>query len=481
MGDLDPKVLNTFSDWYHSPLLFVKECLKITTITDEQAEALHTFPKQKKTTIRSGHGCGKDALAVWLGLWFMSTRPYAKVVVTAPTTRQLFDIYRSELAKWLRGSILEKEFTPQKDVFFKNDHKKDWWLRFLSVQVKASKEEQAETLAGLHDEHLLIIVDEASGVPDPTFIPLEGALTKEDNYCLLIGNMTRNSGYFYDSHFNNKLSKAWKRIHWNSEKSANVKKSYIDYMANKYGVNSSVYAVRVLGDPPMEDEDTLIPLAWARQCLQPEIPCSEDEPIYLAVDVARFGSDCSIIMPRQGLNIKPWTELHERDTMFLGGRVNETYQDLEANGIAIDSIGVGAGVTDWLQKHGHVLCFGVNVSSASNTPDKYYKLRDELWGRVRENCRIGAYSFPETKLGEELCNELAMPKYEYKIMNGALKVESKADMKKRGYDSPNIADALCLSEYFAKSAYRVWKKPKVRKERFFGEAEYENKYGWMVA
>ena len=91
--------------------------------------------------------------------------------------------------------------------------------------------------------------------------------------------------------------------------------------------------------------------------------------------------------------------------MFLGGRVNETYQEMEASGIAIDSIGVGAGVTDWLCKHGHVLCFGVNVATAANQPEKYHRLRDELWGRVRENCRIGAYSFPETDLGEELCNE----------------------------------------------------------------------------
>ena len=74
-----------------------------------------------------------------------------------------------------------------------------------------------------------------------------------------------------------------------------------------------------------------------------------------------------------------------------------------------------------------------------------------------------------------------MPKYDYQITNGALKVESKADLRKRGKASPNIADALCLSEYFAKSAFKIWKKPNVRKDRFFGESYFENKYGWMVA
>jgi hypothetical protein len=167
---------------------------------------------------------------------------------------------------------------------FHKESPKEWWCRAVSPSVKASKEEQAETLAGFHGDHLLIVADEASGIPDPVFIPLEGAMTQEDNRVLLIGNMTKNSGYFYDSHFHPELSKPWTQLHWNSKYSTNVKPEYPNYMATKYGLESSVYRVRVEGEPPLEDETTLIPLAWAIQCIGNETIVSEDEPRYLGVD-----------------------------------------------------------------------------------------------------------------------------------------------------------------------------------------------------
>ncbi len=126
------------------------------------------------------------------------------------------DILWSELSKWLRMSILKDEFVIQKDKMFHKEHPKEWWCRAVSPSVKATKEEQAETLAGFHGEHLLIVVDETSGVPDPVFIPLEGAMTQQDNHILLIGNMTRNTGYFWESHFHAELSKPWIKLHGDS-------------------------------------------------------------------------------------------------------------------------------------------------------------------------------------------------------------------------------------------------------------------------
>ena len=76
---------------------------------------------------------------------------------------------------------------------------------------------------------LLIVVDEASGVPDPVFIPLEGAMTQEDNMVILIGNPTKNTGYFHETQFDPKLSKSWTHLHWDSRKSTNVTKEMIEY------------------------------------------------------------------------------------------------------------------------------------------------------------------------------------------------------------------------------------------------------------
>jgi len=462
-------VLDRLKAWRSSPLQFVHDCVEATP-SDQQAEGLFKFPTTKRMTIRSGHGTGKDAFASWMILWFMATRSYAKVVCTAPTNRQLGDILWSELSKWLRKSKFTDEFVIQKDKMFHKSAPKEWWCRAVSPSVKSSKEEQAETLAGFHGDHLLIVADEASGIPDPVYIPLEGALTQEDNRVLLIGNMTQNAGYFYDSHFHPTLRSAWTRLHWDSRESSNVMPSYVDYMKTKYGEDSNVFRIRVIGDPPLDSENTLIPLAWAIQCIGNEIEIAEDEPIYLGVDVARYGEDKSIIMPRKGLRIYPWDSFQGMNTMDLGARVMANFIDMGASGVACDEIGVGAGVTDWLQKRpgGYDVVFGVNTAMSSSDKKKYYLLRDELWANMREKCMLQNYWFPgatekEREASNELCNELSSLTYE--LRGSAIKVESKLKAKIRGVHSPNIADALALTEYFSSTAHIIWANSTKYKDR----------------
>ncbi len=314
----------------------------------------------------------------------------------------------------------------------------------------------------------MIIADEASGIPDPVFIPLEGAMTQEDNRVLLIGNMTKNSGYFYDTHFHSEIKRAWKKLHWDSRYSTNVASDYPEYMATKYGEDSNVFKIRVAGDPPLDAENTLIPLAWALQCIGNETLDNPEEPLYLGVDVARYGEDKSIILPRKGLKILPWEEFSGMNTIDLAGHIVTTFNDLKAEGAGVDEIGVGGGVVDWLHKlpDGHKIFHGISTSISSSDITKYNRLRDELWIRMRDNCMKMKYSFPagnkrEEEMSNELCNELAQPTYEFNLQGG-FKVEGKRKMKIRGVTSPNIADALGLTEYFYSMAYRLWATPKIK-------------------
>lgn len=478
---LNQSVLQKLAEWRNSPLQYVTECIKATP-TEQQIEFLTNVNKEKRVTVRSGHGTGKDCAVAWIAQWFMATRPYAKVVVTAPTNRQLRDVFLAEFSKWLRQSLVADEFVVRKDSVLFKDAPKEWWIRLISPSVRSTKEEQAETLAGLHADHLLIIVDESSGVPDPVFIPLEGAMTQEDNKVILIGNMTKDKGYFYDSHFHPSIARDWFKLHWDSRKSSNVRPEMPEYFARKYGVDSNIYRIRVLGEPPLQDEQTLIPLWTAEQCIGTDVEVAEDEPLYTGVDVARYGDDASVILPRQGLKIHPWKTFRKLNTIDLGGFINETYQDLDAAGCAIDVIGVGAGVADWLEKHHLPNLHQVNVTAASSNIEKYHKLRDELWCRVRDNCLLGKYSFPDIEvetefgmrqsMGRLLASELSAPRYTFNAHGGYV-VESKKDMKSRGVASPNIADALCLTEYFANRATRVFAKDKTDSyEEFLQKRKY---------
>jgi len=493
---LDPLVMQKLREWRKSTLLFATEAIPGFVPSEQQVDLFKAMDSgAKRITIRSGHGTGKDTGASICILHFLTTRPYAKVVCTAPTARQLNDILWSELSKWMRQSVVADEFVIQNDKIFCKESPKEWWARAVSTNARASKEEQAETLAGFHGDHLLIVVDEASGVPDPTFIPLEGALTQEDNKTLLIGNMTKSAGYFYDSHFHKEISKAWLKLHWNSEESTNVDPAYPLYMANKYGRDSDVYRIRVLGDPPVESGDTLIPLSWGIQCVGNKLDEDPENPLYISVDVARYGEDSSVVLPRRGPIILPWQSYKGINTISLAQHALVDYQEMEADGICVDVIGVGAGVVDWLERKKVPGLVEVNVAEKSSDDKKFRRLRDELWWAVRENCAKARYSFPDVKppgetesLGEQLANELASVRYEY--IGSQLVVESKKSLKLRGIASPNIADALCISEDMYSLAHMLWpskskKMKKLEESRRFSPAYRQQEsipgqYDWMV-
>lgn len=479
-------ILSKLKTWHDSPLLFATEAIGITP-SDQQAEALSKFSTTKRMTIRSGHGTGKDACASWIILWFLSTRPYPKILCTAPTGRQLNDILWAELSKWTRQSILKDEFVIQSDKIFHKDAPREWWARAVTASVKASAEEQAETLAGLHADHMLIVVDEASGVPDPVYIPLEGAMTQEDNRVLVIGNMTRNKGYFYDTHYDSKQSKLWTRLHWDSRKSSNVAQSMIDYFATKYGEDSNVFRIRVMGEPPIDDEMSLIPLHWAQQCVGNDFEAFPDDPFVIGVDVARYGNDSSIIMPRRGNVILPWDEYRELNPINLAMLVKEEFYQQEADRVGVDEIGVGGPVLDWLRLNGlQKQAVGVNVALKSSDQGRFFQLRDELWWRVRERCMNAQYNFPVGELGERLCDELSSIRFEEaETGRGVIKVESKKQMKLRGIESPNIADALCITEYFftgyAGAVHNLSKtKTPTKKNRRRDSFEAFGRHAWMV-
>jgi hypothetical protein len=270
----------------------------------------------------------------------------------------------------------------------------------------------------------------------------------------------------------------------------------VEYFSENYGEESNIFRIRVKGEPPVDDESTFIPLSWAISCIGNPVEVDPDWPLHLAVDVARYGDDDSIILPRRGMKIEPWERFHGVHTLQLAHHILRTYKDTEADGVAIDAIGVGGGVVDWLQNDprglGYDKVFEFNAAEASSDKKKYYRLRDELWDRVRTNCMKQKYSFPDQSirlfgkdmnLGHMLADELASVKYN--LDNSVIKIESKKDMKTRGVMSPNIADALCISEYFSKDiAFGMWssRQKAIKKRKFPGlEHSQVDSQAWMAA
>lgn len=464
------------------------EALNVTTISTQQAQGLEEirklvtakikkfagdpltpeeeeYSKKIGLSVMSGHGTGKDAYASWVVLWFLCCFPFPKIPCTAPTGHQLKDVLWGEISKWLRKSNVADWLTWQSDKIFFNEQKgKEWFAVARTANPRATAEEQGETLAGFHERFLLYVIDEASGIPEPVFKPIEGALTGECNIVLMIFNPTRSKGFAVESHRKDRAR--WVAIRWNSEESELVTKEQCESMAKKYGRDSNTYRIRVLGLPPSTDEHILIQYDWVMDAVNREI-----EPLDTDVDVMGFdvggGGDESIILPRRGPLTYAVHSCHFDKSEELTGWALRHLLDFGPKYCMVDNIGVGWGISGNLRSR-QTVCeiISVNVSETASEDKRFDSLRDELWWRVREEFENGVISIQDDAL---LIAELTTIRFEEKP-DGKIKVESKKDMKKRGIESPNRADALMLTEYFGVDLTRKMQLQKKKKKDLVGSS-----------
>lgn len=451
--------------YYRSPVAFVREVLGVDP-DPWQVRLLELLAaNERKISVRSGHGTGKSTVASWAMLWFMLTRAPVKVVVTAPTASQLFDALFGECRRWAKllppavGELLE----------IKSDRielKASPEEAFISART--SRSEQPDALQGIHAEFVLLVVDEAPGVSEAVFESAGGSMSGHNATTLLLGNPTRTTGYFYETF--HRLSGDWKNLHVSCLDSPRVSQEYVSEMATRYGEGSNAYRVRVLGEFPLADDDTLISLELAQAAVDRDVVQNPGSPIFWGLDVARFGTDSSALCKRQGnVVIEPPKTWKNLDLMTLAGAVLHEWECCDAKDrpadILVDSIGLGAGVVDRLREM-KLPVRGINVGESPAIKNQYANLRAELWGRAKAWLEKRDCKLPRD---ERLVNELSSPRYSF-MSNGKLKLESKDDMKRRGLASPDVADAFVLT--FASDAATVggsftnsWGKPVKRQIR----------------
>lgn len=313
------------------------------------------------------------------------------------------------------------------------------------VSFRTSRPEKPEALAGVHSENVLLICDEASGIPDPVYESAAGSMSGESAVTVLAGNPVRSSGLFYDVFHS--LRDLWFRIHISCVGHPRVTPDFVEDIRRRYGENSNAYRVRVLGEFPLADDDTVIPFELMEAALTRDVKPLLVKPIW-GLDVARYGNDATALARRRGnVLIRPVEEKRALDTMQVAGWVKREFDEAQSadrpSDILVDVIGIGAGVLDRLVEL-KLPARGINVAEAPTIFDeKYLNLRAELWFKgkdwlYKKDCSLAG----DDKLG----SELIAPKFRIGS-NGKIQVESKDDMKKRlpKLGSPNRADAFLLT------------------------------------
>lgn len=443
------------------PVVFAQEVLKFEP-DGWQAKALDDLAGNSKVAIKSGQGVGKTGMEAVVLLWFICCFPFPRIVATAPTKQQLHDVLWSEISKWQTKSPLLSEILKwTKTYIYMVGNEKRWF----AVARTATK---PENMQGFHARNMLFIVDEASGVADPIMEAILGTLSGENNKLLMCGNPTRTSGTFFDA-FN--ADRAIYRCHTvSAADSPRTNKENIQSLIRKYGEDSNVVRVRVKGEFPEQEDDVLMALSLVEHSTMLDLP--ERNPIKrisFGVDVARYGSDETAIAKNVGGKITLPVTFRGQSLMTTVGKIVQQYRlaikDYPAYRgkiyVNIDDCGLGGGVTDRLEevkieeKLSRMVI--VPVNAAAKVPedavedgaakikacDKYENMTTYLWGTVKDLMMMDEISLENDN---EVVGQFTCRKYRL-TSRGRMILESKEEMKKRGIESPDRADAVALSCY----------------------------------
>lgn len=432
----DGKEFDDFIALYRGdPVKFVRNVLGEKPLPWQEELLRKIAAGRRRISVRAGHGVGKSTVCSWAIVWVMCTRFPQKCVMTAPTAGQLFDALFSELKAQVNKlpPVLRDSFDVLSDrISLKAAPESSF------ASARTSSSERPEALAGIHSENVLLIVDEASAVPEAVFEAAAGSMSGHSACTILIGNPTRNSGLFYRTH--HELASDWDTMHVSCLDIPLVSRDFVEQIKATYGEGSNAFRIRVLGEFAVADNDTLIAAELVDAAMSRDVTADVSDGMVYGLDVARFGTDRSALCKRKGnvvMEVKSWGGL---DLMQLvGAVVNEARTDNPVE-ICVDTIGLGSGVADRLREMGYNVR-DVNVAEASAMNPNANKLRDELWLAVKEWLATRTVKIPAESA---LRHELVAPRYGF-TSSGKIVVESKDSMKKRGMRSPDLADSLCLT------------------------------------
>ena len=497
------------SHYRNDPLGFVRDILRDAgPLYHKQEEIFQALATDtRRASVVGCNSSGKDWAAARAILWWIETRPHAKVIISGPTLRQVHKSVWDELraahaacADRLEGSIKSGEYHAGPDR--------------LALCLTSNN---SQNLLGFHSPELMVVVTEAQGVKQSYFEALKRLNPKK---MLLLGNPFSLTGEFYDSHHGK--SDLYERVQISAFDSPNVRENRadalpglvtiedIDERRREWGEDAPLYIGSILGQFPPSLEDSLTSRVhvddamqrWQRETPSPtgggslnsppkagempegqrgrsgeaaHTPSPEDGgglgrglsplaaiinadvpteirnlPWRMGVDVARYGSDKSVICLRRGHRVERLIAFEKIDTMRLADEVRDIAETLGVPAVFVDETGVGGGVVDRLQQL-RVPVYGVEGGGKANRSSQFENLRAETFWEVARRLREREMSLPPDN---ELAAQLLAMRYEVSSAE-RIRLDSKPQLRRKGVASPDRADALALA-FMEPPSLQIW-------------------------
>jgi hypothetical protein len=454
-------------------------------VTRDQASIMESVVEHRYTAVPSCHDVGKSYTASRLTAWWLDSHPLGEafVVTTAPTAAQVGAILWREIGRAHRKADLPGYVTGANE--WKVGHMRG--ASELVAYGRKPSDYDATGFQGIHARYVLVIMDEACGIPRLLYDAVDSLATNENARVLAIGNPDDPSSHFHavckpgsgwnvvpiDALTSPLFNRDEVRKHPALErymisegisptdekipeelKDLLVSPTWVAERIKRWGVNSPIFQSKVRGRFPVVTTDTLINPHWLTLAAVREM-----NPVPTAArfgaDVARYGTDHSILILRQGGHCRVVEDIAYGPTTEFAGAIVKHGLELGAAFpvVCIDDVGVGGGVTDMLREQGFPVVPIIGGATATqrmaNGKPRFFNKRSELWWNMRE-----AFAGP-SGTGEDgwldidpddddLLAQLSNVKYKLNS-HGQIVVESKDEMKGRGVSSPDRGDALAYA------------------------------------
>jgi hypothetical protein len=454
--------------YYDDPVGFASDCIdwRGDGLTGYQQEVIAGLPAHKRESVRGPHGLGKSSIAAVAVLWFALTRDAAgvdwKIPTTAGSWHQLTRYLWPEIHKW-SGRLRWDKVRDGRP--FSRQELRNLNLRLSHGAAFAGASANSALIEGAHADSLLFVFDEGKAIPAATFDACEGAFSGTgDALALTLSTPGAPAGRFYDIQSRKPGYEDWHVRHVTLDEAiaaGRISPEWAGQRALQWGVESSIYVNRVLGQFHAGDEDSVIPLAWAEAAVErwhewdlAGRPGTElDYPRTVGVDVARYGSNKTVLAIRNGPVLVELRKSAKESTMVTAGRVKGVLDADPARTAIIDVVGVGGGVFDRLHEQG---CL-VQAFGAGNRTDRmditntfgFNNTRSSAWWGLREQLDPSADSDVCLPDDDMLLGDLSAPQWTV-TSGGKIAVESKDEIEKRLGRSTDDGDAA-VQAYFPRS------------------------------
>jgi hypothetical protein len=418
------------------------------TVWSKQAEILQAVRDHRRTAVRSGHGVGKSWTAALVACWWLDTHPpgEAFVVSTAPTFSQVRAILWRYIRKHHRAAALPGRV-----------NQTEWLIDEELVGYGRKPADHDESgFQGIHARWVLVVIDEACGVPEQLWIAADALATGPDCRILAIGNPDNPASQFKRVCT---PGSSWHQIRISAFDSPNltgepippamatalVGREWVEEKRRDWGEDNPLYRSKVEGEFTEDSEWQVVRSSDVAACRigQDEPPAAAD---LLPVELG--GGDETVIRERRGRRAGREWRAHTDRPEKIAPLIKMAIRETGATRVKVDSIGVGFGVIGELRNDRElrgVQIVGVNVAEKASKPDKYANLRAELWWEVgrllseRRGWDLSGMANADTTVAQ-----LLEPQWDVDPQ-GRIRVEKKEEIIKRLGRSPDNADALLLA------------------------------------